>query len=137
MAYLMKAFANFHNPVEKVLESYSHHCAIEMNCIDLAKAALPLANQGKMLNGEQILSAKQTKRINAMLATCGLYDEAGEFAFKVGLPGKSGVGGGILAVYPGNFTICVWSPELNAAGNSLPGSFALEKLSESLNFSVY
>jgi glutaminase len=137
MAYLMKAFGNFKNPVEKVLQSYSHHCAIEMNCIDLARAALPLANTGKDVLGEQIISVKQSKRINAMLATCGLYDEAGEFAFKVGLPGKSGVGGGILAIYPGQYSICVWSPELNAAGNSLAASFALEKLNDQLNFSVY
>jgi len=137
MAYLMKAFGNFYNPVEKVLESYTHHCAIEMNCIDLVKAALPLANKGKTLQGQQILTLKQTKRINAMLATCGLYDEAGEFAFKVGLPGKSGVGGGILAIYPGHYSICVWSPELNDAGNSLAGIYALEKLSEQFNFSIY
>ncbi|WP_444995279.1 glutaminase B [Aliikangiella sp. IMCC44359] len=137
MAYLMKAFNNFHNPVEKVLESYTHHCAIEMNCIDLVRAALPLANQGQCQNGDLVLTSKQTKRINAILATCGLYDEAGEFAFKVGLPGKSGVGGGILAIYPGHYTICVWSPELNQAGNSLAGMFALEKLNELLHFSIY
>lgn len=137
MAYLMKAFGNFPNPVEKVLESYTHHCAIEMSCVDLVRAALPLANRGKSLSGEQILTPKRTKRVNAMLATCGLYNEAGEFAFKVGLPGKSGVGGGILAVFPGYYSICVWSPELNVAGNSLAGMYALEKLSEQLHFSIY
>lgn len=137
MAYLMKAFGNFPNPVEKVLESYTHHCAIEMSCVDLVKAALPLANRGIGLNGEQVLTPKRTKRVNAMLATCGLYNEAGEFAFKVGLPGKSGVGGGILAIYPGHYSICVWSPELNVAGNSLAGMYALEKLSEELHFSIY
>jgi glutaminase len=137
MAYLMKAFGNLHNPVDKVLQSYTHHCSIEMNCIDLAKAALPLVNAGKTINGESIITPKQSKRVNAMLATCGLYDEAGEFAFKVGLPGKSGVGGGILAIYPGHYSICVWSPELNVAGNSLAANFALEKLSDQLSFSIY
>ncbi|MCW8877412.1 MAG: glutaminase B [Kangiellaceae bacterium] len=137
MAYLMKAFGNFHNPVEKVLESYAHHCAIEMSCIDLAKAALFLANQGQTLNGREILSALETKRVNALLSTCGLYDEAGEFAFKVGLPGKSGVGGGIVAIYPGHYSICVWSPELNVAGNSLAGFYALELLADTLGLSVY
>ncbi|WP_246722775.1 glutaminase B [Aliikangiella sp. G2MR2-5] len=137
MAYLMKAFHNFENPVEKVLESYSHHCAIEMSCVDLARAAVLLANKGVPLSQERLLTAKQTKRVNALLATCGLYDEAGDFAFKVGLPGKSGVGGGILAVYPNNYTICVWSPALNEAGNSLAGLYALEQLSDMLEISVY
>jgi glutaminase len=137
MAYLMKAFDNFNNSVDSVLRSYCHHCAIEMSCIDLAEACLPLANHGAMLNGESILTRQQTKRVNALLATCGLYDEAGEFAFKVGLPGKSGVGGGIVAVYPGHFSLCVWSPELNEAGNSLAGLYALELLSEKLNLSIY
>lgn len=137
MAYLMKAFNNFHNSVDSVLRSYCHHCAIEMSCVDLAKACLPLANHGAMLKGESILTRQQTKRVNALLATCGLYDEAGEFAFKVGLPGKSGVGGGIVAVYPGQFSLCVWSPELNEAGNSLAGLYALELISEKLNLSIY
>ena len=137
MAYLMKAFGNFHNPVEKVLESYAHHCAIEMSCVDLAKATLFLVNQGKSLDGKRFLSQQETKRVNALLSTCGLYDEAGEFAFKVGLPGKSGVGGGIVAIYPGHYSICVWSPELNPAGNSLAGFSALELVAESLNLSVY
>lgn len=137
MAYLMKDFGNFHNSVDKVLESYCHHCAIEMNCVDLARAALPLANVGIDLTGRQILTPQQTKRVNALLATCGLYNESGDFAFRVGLPGKSGVGGGILAIYPGHYSICVWSPELNTAGNSLAGSYALEKPSDLLNFSVY
>jgi glutaminase len=137
MAYLMKAFDNFYNPVEKVLESYAHHCAVEMNCVDLAKASLFLANKGKTLTGEQVLTEQQNRRINALLATCGLYNAAGEFAFKVGLPGKSGVGGGIIAVYPNNYSICVWSPELNEAGNSLAGTYALEKLSEDLHFSIF
>jgi glutaminase len=137
MAYLMQAFDNIENSVDSVLQSYSHHCAIEMNCLDLATATIALANQGKTLAGKRILSSKQTRRINALLATCGLYDEAGDFAFKVGLPGKSGVGGGIVAIYPGQYTISVWSPELNQAGNSLAGSYALEQLNKALNFSIY
>ncbi len=137
MAYLMQAFDNIENSVDSVLQSYSHHCAIEMSCLDLATATLALANQGKTLAGNRILSKQQTRRINALLATCGLYDEAGDFAFKVGLPGKSGVGGGIVAIYPGQYTISVWSPELNQAGNSLAGSYALEQLNKALNFSIY
>lgn len=137
MAYLMKSYHNFDNPVEKVLESYAHHCAIEMNCVDLARAALLLCNQGKTLTGREILTQTQSKRVNALLATCGLYDAAGDFAYRVGLPGKSGVGGGIVAIYPGHYTICVWSPELNDAGNSLIGTYALEALTDALGLSVY
>ncbi|WP_144391909.1 glutaminase B [Pleionea sediminis] len=137
MAYLMKAFDNFENSVEKVLESYAHHCAIEMSCVDLARATLPLANKGKTLTGKALITTKQCKRINALLVTCGLYDEAGEFAFRVGLPGKSGVGGGIVAIYPGKFSLCVWSPELNKTGNSLAGFELLERLTGALEISIF
>jgi len=137
MAYLMKAFGNFSNPVEQVLHSYCHHCAIEMNCVDLAKASVFLANKGISFSGEAILSADQTTRINALMATCGLYDASGEFAYEVGLPGKSGVGGGIVAVYPGHFSVCAWSPELNPVGNSLISTWLLEQLTDRLEVSIY
>ena len=137
-AYLMQAFGNFHNEVERVLRSYFHHCALAMSCVDLARACGFLANQGVCpRSGEQILSPRQTQQVNAIMATSGLYDEAGNFAYRVGLPGKSGVGGGIVAVVPGRFSICVWSPELNAAGNSLAGMAALESLSERIGWSVF
>jgi len=137
MAYLMKSYSNFNNSVETVLESYCHHCAIEMSCVDLAQASLFLANQGRTLDGKEWLTAKQNKRVNALLATCGLYDAAGDFAFRVGLPAKSGVGGGIIAVLPGHFSVCVWSPELNDAGNSLVGTKLLELLTDALELSVF
>lgn len=137
-AYLMKSFGNFHGDVETVLRSYFHHCALSMNCIDLARAFGFLANQGYCTHsGEQILTARQTKQVNSIMATSGLYDEAGNFAYRVGLPGKSGVGGGIIAVVPGRFSVCVWSPELNAAGNSLVGMAALEKLTQRIEWSVF
>ncbi|TWC39508.1 L-glutaminase [Pseudomonas sp. SJZ079] len=137
-AYLMQAFGNFHNDVEAVLRSYFSHCALRMSCVDLARAFCFLANEGFCKHsGEQILSARQTKQVNAIMATSGLYDEAGNFAYRVGLPGKSGVGGGIVAVVPGRFTVCVWSPELNAAGNSLAGMAALELLSQRIGWSVF
>ena len=137
-AYLMKSFDNFHNDVEDVLRSYFHHCALSMSCVDLARAFGFLANQGYCVHsGQQILSARQTKQLNSIMATSGLYDEAGNFAYRVGLPGKSGVGGGIVAVVPGRFTVCVWSPGLNAAGNSLVGMAALEKLSARIEWSVF
>ncbi len=138
VAYLMQAFGNFHNEVERVLRSYFHHCALAMSCVDLARACGFLANQGVCpRSGEQILTPRQTQQVNAIMATSGLYDEAGNFAYRVGLPGKSGVGGGIVAVVPGRFSICVWSPELNAAGNSLAGMAALESLSERIGWSVF
>lgn len=137
-AYLMQAFGNFHNEVERVLRSYFHHCALAMSCVDLARACGFLANQGVCpRSGEQILTPRQTQQVNAIMATSGLYDEAGNFAYRVGLPGKSGVGGGIVAVVPGRFSVCVWSPELNAAGNSLAGMAALELLSERIGWSVF
>ena len=137
-AYLMKSFDNFHGDVEAVLRSYFHHCALSMSCIDLAKAFSFLAHEGFCVHsGEQILTPRQTTQLNSIMATSGLYDEAGNFAYRVGLPGKSGVGGGIVAVVPGQFSVCVWSPELNAAGNSLVGMAALEKLSARINWSVF
>ncbi len=134
----MQAFGNFHNEVERVLRSYFHHCALAMSCVDLARACGFLANQGVCpRSGEQILTPRQTQQVNAIMATSGLYDEAGNFAYRVGLPGKSGVGGGIVAVVPGRFSVCVWSPELNVAGNSLAGMAALELLSERIGWSVF
>lgn len=138
MAYLMKAFGNFENDVEEVLRNYFDNCAMQMNCIDLARAFSFLANKGySRHNNEQVLTPKETTQINGLLATSGLYDEAGNFAFRVGLPGKSGVGGGIIAIVPNRFSVCVWSPELNKSGNSLAGMAALEALSESIGWSVF
>ncbi|MDH0137564.1 glutaminase B [Aeromonas caviae] len=138
IAYLMKAYGNFENEVDKVLQSYFNACAIRMSCADLARAFVYLANRGVPL-GEStpLLPARTTKQVNALLATCGLYDEAGDFAYRVGMPGKSGVGGGIMALIPGEISICVWSPELNKAGNSLAGTAALELLAERLGRSIF
>lgn len=138
IAYLMKAYGNFENEVDKVLQSYFNACAIRMSCVDLARAFVYLANRGVPL-GEStpLLPARTTKQVNALLATCGLYDEAGDFAYRVGMPGKSGVGGGIMALIPGELSICVWSPELNKAGNSLAGTAVLELLAERLGRSIF
>jgi len=138
IAYLMKAYGNFENEVDKVLQSYFNACAIRMSCVDLARAFIYLANRGVPLGaGEPLLPARTTKQVNALLATCGLYDEAGDFAYRVGMPGKSGVGGGIIALIPGELSVCVWSPELNKAGNSLAGTAALELLAERLGRSIF
>lgn len=129
MAHFMKSFGNLKNDVDTVLDAYCRYCAIEMNCEELARAVAFLAHGGvNPWTGERVLSASMTKRLNALLLTCGTYDAAGDFAFRVGLPAKSGVGGGIVAVMPGECAICVWSPRLDERGNSVAGTQALETL---------
>ncbi len=127
MAHFIKSFGNLRNPVDEVLDAYCRQCAIEMSCVDLARATTFLAHQGRIpWSGEQVLSSSMTKRLNALMLTCGTYDSAGDFAFRVGLPAKSGVGGGIVAVIPQECAVCVWSPALEPSGNSQAGSLALE-----------
>ena len=137
IAYLMKSFGNFNNDVDTVLKSYFHYCSLRMSCADLSKAMIYLANGGKSLAGKQLITPVQTRQLNALLATSGLYDGAGEFAYRVGMPGKSGVGGGIIAVIPGDMSVCVWSPELDTNGNSLAGTAALENLCQTLGRSIF
>lgn len=137
IAYLMKSFGNFQGDVDTVLRTYFHYCALKMNCADLSKAMLYLANRGKTIIGSELISPVQTRQLNALLATSGLYDGAGEFAYRVGMPGKSGVGGGIIAVIPGELSICVWSPELDNNGNSLAGTAMLEHLSQRLGRCIF
>ncbi len=138
VANFLKSFHNLDNDVDEVLDFYYHQCAIEMSCNDLSKAFMLFANRGKSIEaGVQIITHSQTKRLNAMMQSCGFYDEAGEFTFKVGLPGKSGVGGGIVALYPEQFTISVWSPGLNAKGNSLVGMKALELFTTKSGLSIF
>ncbi len=135
---LMKSFKNIKNDVEKVLDFYYHMCSIEMTCEELSKTYLLFANGGKLTyNDERIISPSISKRINAIMQLCGLYDEAGEFAFKVGLPGKSGVGGGIVAIHPGKYCISVWSPKLNYKGNSYKGIKALELFTTKTESSIF
>jgi glutaminase len=138
LAYFVSAFGNLKNPVEDVLSVYFRQCAIAMSCRQLAKAALYLAFDGKdPVSGEEITISSRARRINALMLTCGHYDNSGDFAYKIGLPGKSGVGGGILTVVPRFGTIVVWSPGLNAAGTSLAGAAALERLVERTGWSVF
>jgi len=138
LANYMHAFGNIHNPVEKTLGVYYHQCALAMNCVQLAKAGLFLANRGRIsFNGPSAVSAERARRINALMLTCGHYDASGDFAFHVGLPGKSGVGGGILCIAPGKAAIAVWSPGLNRNGNSATGTRALEILARHSGWSVF
>ena len=133
LAYLMKAYGNLHSEVNDVLDVYFHGCALAMSCVDVARAFAFLANGGiNPQDGQPVVTPQQTRQLNALLLTCGLYDAAGDFAWRVGLPGKSGVGGGIVAIVPGQMSICVWSPRLDSYGNSVAGLRALETLVEGL-----
>jgi glutaminase len=138
MAHLMKSFGNFENEVDDVLWSYFNFCSIELNCIELAKAYNFLANKGvDNRSGDRVLSSRQNKQLNSLLFTSGLYDAAGDFGYRVGMPGKSGVSGTILAVLPNKFTVAVYSPGLNSFGNSVAGIAALELLSKKLDISIF
>jgi glutaminase len=134
----MKSFGVLDNPVNHILGVYFHHCAIAMSCRQLAMAGRYLAWSGRNPStGHSVVSAERARRINAVMLTCGHYDGSGEFAFRVGLPGKSGVGGGVLAVAPGKASIAVWSPGLDAHGNSHLGRVALEALSKRMGWSIF
>lgn len=138
LANYMKSFGNLKHAPELSLGVYFHHCAIAMSCRQLALAGRFLANDGKNpVTGHSVISPERARRINAVMLTCGHYDGSGDFAFRVGIPGKSGVGGGILGIVPGIASLAVWSPGLNANGNSKLGSIALEKLARTMNWSIF
>ena len=138
LANYMKAFGGIENPVHLTLGVYFHHCAIAMSCRQLAMAARFLALSGRdPATGHSVVPPERARRINALMLTCGHYDGSGEFAFRVGIPGKSGVGGGILGVVPGKAAVAVWSPGLDASGNSRLGRIALEGLSRRLGWSIF
>ncbi len=135
---LMKSFGNIENEVDVVLDFYFNLCSIQMSCSELTQTFLFLANKGiNPNNNERILSLSKTKRVNAVMQLCGFYDEAGEFSFKVGLPGKSGVGGGIIAILPNQYCIGVWSPKLNRKGNSYKGMKFLELFTTKTETSIF
>ena len=134
----IKSFDNIKNEPSDVLDFYYNMCSLEMTCEELSKSCMFFANSGKkQSDGENILTSSQTKRLNALMQTCGFYDESGEFSFKVGLPGKSGVGGGIIAIHPNQYTIVVWSPPLNAKGNSYRGVRFLERFTTMSELSIF
>lgn len=138
LANYMKSFGVLDNPVDYTLGVYFHHCAIAMSCRQLAMAARFLAYNGRNpATGLSVVQPERARRINAIMLTCGHYDGSGEFAYRVGLPGKSGVGGGILAIAPGKASIAVWSPGLDANGNSHLGRVALEMLTKRLGWSIF
>ncbi|MFS4481739.1 glutaminase [Hyunsoonleella sp. 2307UL5-6] len=136
-AHLLESFGNLKNDVNEVLDFYFHQCSLHMSCTQITKAFYMFANRGKCVLNKTRLTEQRVKRINAIMLTCGFYDEAGEFAFEVGLPGKSGVGGGIAALLPEQFVISVWSPGLNKRGNSKLGMLALEQFTSKTQLSIF
>jgi glutaminase len=138
LANYMKSFGVIENPVDYILGVYFHHCAIAMSCRQLAAAGQFLAHLGRNpATGLSVVHPERARRINALMMMCGHYDGSGEFAYRVGLPGKSGVGGGILAIAPSKASIAVWSPGLDASGNSHLGRSALEALTKRMGWSVF
>lgn len=138
IANMLKYHRNLDCGVEQVLQFYFLICSLEMNCEELARAFLPFANHRVPFRHAGVyLTSSQVKRMNAVMQTCGFYDEAGEFSYLVGLPGKSGVGGGIAAIYPQRYSVAVWSPRLNAKGNSVVGMKALELLTSETEESIF
>jgi glutaminase len=137
LAHFMAGYGNIENPVPSVLEHYFWQCSLAMSCADLARACGFLARHGRRASGERLLTRSQAKQVNAIMLTCGTYDAAGEFAYRVGLPGKSGVGGGIVAVIPNRCGLCVWSPGLDARGNSVAGVEALDRFTTLTGLSVF
>lgn len=135
---LMKGYGNIKNDPEVVLDFYFHLCSIELSCAQLSRVFLFLVNNGiDPINQRKIISPTHSKRINAIMQLCGFYDEAGEFAFEVGLPGKSGVGGGIIAINPSKYCVVVWSPPLNEKGNSIKGMKFLELFTQKTKSSIF
>ncbi|MGY5351299.1 glutaminase [Wenyingzhuangia sp. IMCC45533] len=135
---LMKSFGNIQNDIDRVMDFYFMMCSVSMTSAQLSKSFLFSAFDGLHTSlNKQILTPSRNRRINAIMQLCGFYDEAGEFAYKVGLPGKSGVGGGIIAVHPGLYSVVVFSPKLNRKGNSTKGMAFLERLTSELNNSIF
>ncbi|MGX7824427.1 glutaminase [Actinokineospora sp. 24-640] len=136
LAHLIAGYGGLDNPVPTVLDHYVRGCAIALSCRDLARAALFLARAGTGAS-RQVLAVAEVRRLNATMLVCGMYDGVGEFAYRVGLPAKSGVGGGILAVVPNRCVVCVWSPGLDRCGNSVAGVAALEAFTVLTGWSVF
>lgn len=138
LANYLKSLGNLNHNIDAVTDFYFHTCSIEMTCQELAQSFMFLANKGiQPQSGELLIKEEETRRINAIMQTCGFYDEAGEFAFRVGLPGKSGVGGGIVALKPNEYVISVWSPPLNSLGNSQRGMEFLEAFTSQAESSIF
>ncbi len=138
LAYFMSSTKVLHGQIEDLLDAYFKMCSMRVTCRDLAHIGVVLANGGRdVKTGEQLIKPDTVKAVNAIMASCGMYDGSGEFAVKVGLPSKSGVGGGILSVIPGKMGVGVYGPALDVHGNSVAGVSMLEYISKKMNLSIY
>ncbi|MEV0247897.1 glutaminase [Nocardia sp. NPDC050712] len=137
IAYLMSSFGNMLSPVDLALDHYFRQCSFSITCAELAKAGLFIARHGVRADGSRLLEYGDTRHIIALMATCGTYDEAGNFAYRVGLPIKSGVGGGMLAIVPGHCAVAAWGPGLDPKGNSVAGGVALETFAQVSELAVF
>jgi len=137
IAHFMRGFDNLHGDVAEVLDAYCAQCAIAMSCRELARAALFLAADGRQPRVGEVLAPLAARRINALMLTCGAYDAAGDFAFRIGLPTKTGVGGGVLAIVPGKLCVCAWAPGLDANGNSIAAAAAIERFAAATGSSIF
>lgn len=137
LAYLMADFGNMRNPVEETLDHYFRQCSITISCKELALAGLLLARHGLRADGTRLLSERDARRIVAIMLTCGTYDAAGEFAYRIGLPCKSGVGGGILSIIPGRCAAVAWGPGLDEHGNSVSAAAALDAFGKSTGWNIF
>jgi glutaminase len=137
MAYFMKDQGVIDTSVEETLDVYFKQCSIEVTTIDLARVGLFLAKNGSLSTGEKIVSNYEAKIVKSLMMTCGMYDGSGRFALEVGIPSKSGVGGGIMSVVPNSMGIGIYGPSLDKKGNSIGGDGILEDLSKELNLSIF
>ena len=137
LAFLMRSCGLLDGDVEEVLDCYFRACSIRVDCRDLARIAFVLSNKGRDFLGNELFSPQYARYVNAVMLTCGMYDGAGDFALTVGVPAKSGVGGGIMAVVPGRMGIGIYSPSLNKKGNSIAGLRILRRLSRQLELSIF
>ncbi|HEU4663317.1 MAG TPA: glutaminase [Dokdonella sp.] len=137
IAHFMRSFGNLHGDVGAVLDAYCAQCAIAMSCSELARASLFLAADGVQPRGARVVDALAARRIDALMLTCGAYDAAGDLACRIGLPIKTGVGGGIVAVVPGRLCVCAWAPGLDANGNSIAAAAAIERFATAIGASIF
>ncbi|MEO5840394.1 MAG: glutaminase A [Acidimicrobiales bacterium] len=138
IAHLMRGFDMLRPEVDEVLDLYFRQCAVLVNAVDLALMGATLASGGRQpLSGEQVLSPQDTTSVLSVMSSCGMYDSSGDWIYRVGLPAKSGVGGGIMAILPGQAGIGVFSPRLDITGNSARGQRVCEDLSRELGMHVF
>jgi len=138
IAELLTSYNRFYGDVDLNLDVYTRQCSVAVTAKDLAVMASVFANDGvHPITGKELMSSDNVSRVLAVMTTAGLYENSGQWAYQVGLPAKSGVGGGIIAVSPGQFSVAVFSPKLDAAGNSIRAQKAIDYIAEQLDANIF